>query len=126
MNAVSTRHVRRAESGCLRVEKRATKRVTKRGVAGRPRRAGARARSPRRDADEACPPGVNAPARAAARRALRAARNCRNCRDPIAAVARAETRRKRPLMRAGRRIAGPPRRDRTIGMSACAPPMSCR
>ncbi|OMS58116.1 hypothetical protein AQ745_30610 [Burkholderia pseudomallei] len=110
----------------MRVEKRATKRVTKRGVAGRPRRAGARARSPRRDADEACPPGVNAPARAAARRALRAARNCRNCRDPIAAVARAETRRKRPLMRAGRRIAGPPRRDRTIGMSACAPPMSCR
>lgn len=71
VNAVSTRHVRRAESGCLRVEKRATKRVTKRvtkrGVAGRPRRAGARARSPRRDADEACPPGVNAPARAASR-----------------------------------------------------------
>lgn len=63
VNAVSTRHVRRAESGCLRVEKRATKR----GVAGRPRRAGARARSPRRDADEACPPGVNAPARAASR-----------------------------------------------------------
>lgn len=31
------------------------------------RRAGARARSPRRDADEACPPGVNAPARAASR-----------------------------------------------------------
>ncbi|OAB12687.1 hypothetical protein AQ846_21630 [Burkholderia pseudomallei] len=128
----------------MRVEKRATKRVTKRGVAGRPRRAGARARSPRRDADEACPPGVNAPARAAGReprrrdarhtarrsragrRAPRAARNCRNCRDPIAAVARAETRRKRPLMRAGRRIAAPPRRDRTIGMSACAPPMSCR
>lgn len=67
VNAVSTRHVRRAESGCLRVEKRATKRVTKRGVAGRPRRAGAQARSPRRDADEACPPGVNAPARAASR-----------------------------------------------------------
>lgn len=63
VNAVSTRHVRRAESGCLRVEKR----VTKRGVAGRLRRAGARARSPRRDADEACPPGVNAPARAASR-----------------------------------------------------------
>ncbi|ONB67429.1 hypothetical protein AQ905_15810 [Burkholderia pseudomallei] len=87
---------------------------------------------------------MNAPARAASRepRAApsrreargppiargppRAARNCRNCRDPIAAIARAETRRKRPLMRAGRRIAGPPRRDRTIGMSACAPPMSCR
>lgn len=31
------------------------------------RRAGAQARSPRRDADEACPPGVNAPARAASR-----------------------------------------------------------
>lgn len=60
VNAVSTKHVRRAESGCLRVEKR----VTKRGVAGRPRRAGAQAR---RDADEACPPGVNAPARAASR-----------------------------------------------------------
>ncbi|WP_165351586.1 hypothetical protein [Burkholderia pseudomallei] len=44
VNAVSTKHVRRAESGCLRVEKRATKRVTKRGVAGRPRRAGAQAR----------------------------------------------------------------------------------
>ncbi|WP_181448160.1 hypothetical protein [Burkholderia pseudomallei] len=40
VNAASTKHVRRAESGCLRVEKRATKRVTKRGVAGRPRRAG--------------------------------------------------------------------------------------
>ncbi|OMS44874.1 hypothetical protein AQ741_02145 [Burkholderia pseudomallei] len=44
VNAVSTKHVRRAESGCLRVEKRATKR----GVAGRPRRAGALAAARRR------------------------------------------------------------------------------
>ncbi|AGZ30181.1 transporter, basic amino acid/polyamine antiporter (APA) family domain protein [Burkholderia pseudomallei NCTC 13179] len=103
------------------------------------RRAGARARSPRRDADEACPPGVNAPARAASReprrrdarhaarrsragrRALRAARNCRNCRDPIAAVARAETRRKRPAYARRpphRRAAAPRSNDRHVGLRA--------
>lgn len=52
------------------------------------RRAGARARSPRRDADEACPPGVNAPARAAGRgpraasRGPRAAPSRREARGP--------------------------------------------
>ncbi|CAM8767643.1 hypothetical protein NCM_01529 [Burkholderia pseudomallei] len=51
------------------------------------RRAGARARSPRRDADEACPPGVNAPARAAGR-------------GPRAASRAVETRGTRPADRA--------------------------